>query len=213
MALVLCKGKPYSPPVLHGYAFECMAADGEFPGPLTLWGAEVKEEDFHKFLLGVEGSPFFLKDESVVIPPPPPEPVVAAPVAVPPIPGAVPTADAEAAAALQRAAIASGALDVVPSLPPPPPPAADLAPEGGQEPPPPAGEGADQTDSEAPTDLRAAAFAPYAALRSKADIATLAKAELGLEMDPENSKMLDMLEVVKAELAVRIPAAPETPQS
>src|SRR5574340_284152 len=110
MALVLCKGKPYSPPVLHGYTFECRGPENEFPGPNTPWGAEVEEKDFHKFLIGVEGSPFVLDDPSVVVPPPPPVVESAPVVPVAPIPGAVPTADAEAAAALQRSAIASGTL-------------------------------------------------------------------------------------------------------
>lgn len=205
MALVLCKGKPYSPPVLHGYTFECRGAEDEFPGPTTLWGAEVEEKDFHKFLLGVEGSPFFLEDATVVIPPPPTNtPVVEDPAIV--VPGAVPTKDPAAAAALALAAAASGALNTDA-----PPPAGDVAPPAGDQvqtpgpstdTPPPAGD--------AP-DARAEAYAPFAALRSKVEIAALAKASYGMEMDPEASKMADMLEAVKAEIATRIP--PVEPQA
>lgn len=187
MALVLCKGKPYSPPTLHGYAFQCMAPENEFPGPDALWGSDVKPEDFHKFLIGVEGSPFWLEDKTVDIPPPPdPSTAVVEPALK--VPGAVPSTDPEAAVRLQLAAAASGALEpVVPGPGPDVPPPGDPAP-----------------------DARAEAYAPFAALRSKAEIAALAKASYGMEMDPENSKMADMLEAVKAEIATRIP--PPAPQ-
>jgi hypothetical protein len=196
MALVLHKGKPYSPPTIHGYTFDCLAAEGEFPGPDTLWGADVAEKDFHKFLLGVEGSPFFLEDASLEIPPPPVDSPVAPVVPVAPIPGAVPTADAEAAAALQRSAIASGALEpVVPATSPVSPVVPADAP------------GASGPSIE---DARASAFAPFAVLRSKSEIAALAKSTFGLEMNPDDSKMLEMLDAVKAEIAVRFP--PPTPE-
>lgn len=225
MALVLHKGKPYSPPTIHGYAFSCLAADGEFPGPETLWGSEVEEKDFHKFLLGVEGSPFFLKDESVVIPPPPLPAAVVAPVAVAPIPGAVPTADAEAAAALQRSAIASGALE--PLAPPPPPqvPTTDTLPEGGQESLPPAGEGADQTGGEGegediapptPEELADTHFAQFALANNKTTLCTMAQQVLGLSLNP-GEKRADLVQAIKEEIARRVAAgelsAPENTQA
>lgn len=59
MAKVLCLGCPYTPPIIHGHAFEPAGDDVHYC-------AEVPEADFGKFLIGVPGSPFFL--ETPVVP-------------------------------------------------------------------------------------------------------------------------------------------------
>lgn len=63
MAKVLCIGCPYIPPIIHGHAFE-PDEDG------IHYVAEVPESDFDKFLIGVEGSPFFLETDSSNTTPP-----------------------------------------------------------------------------------------------------------------------------------------------
>lgn len=212
MALVLCKGKPYSPPVLHGYTFECRGPENEFPGPNTPWGAEVEEKDFHKFLIGVEGSPFFLDDPSVVVPPPPPVVESAPVVPVAPIPGAVPTADAEAAAALQRSAIASGALEPLA----PPPATSDAAPAGD-------GQGQSGGESEGedivpPTaeELADTHFAQFALANNKTVLCTMAQQVLGLTLNPTDRRDV-LVAAIKDEIARKVAAgelsAPNAPQA
>ena len=65
MARVLCIGKPYSPPVLNGFTFAPVGVDlaSALPTPETIWAAEVDEANFHHFLIGEEGSPFFLETD------------------------------------------------------------------------------------------------------------------------------------------------------
>lgn len=58
MALVLCIGRPCDPPVYNGFAFveqDVTAENGQH-----LWSCEVPESEFGQFLIGEEGSPWFL---------------------------------------------------------------------------------------------------------------------------------------------------------
>lgn len=62
MAKVLCLGCPYTPPIIHGHAFEPAGDDVHY-------FAEIPEADFGKFLIGVPGSPFFLETPAKNLPP------------------------------------------------------------------------------------------------------------------------------------------------
>jgi len=58
MALVLCIGRPCDPPNYNGFIFSEQGVLGESGAPL--WGCEVPESEFGQFLIGEDGSPWFL---------------------------------------------------------------------------------------------------------------------------------------------------------
>ncbi len=174
-------GKPFTPPTINGYAFT--------EGENNVWSADVREEDFHKFLIGDPGSPFLTADPNAPAAPsvPPPAPAPAAPEAssVPPAPAA-PVTDAQVPPA------------PVPDAPPAPsgspdaPPAGDSSPNGADTP----GPGGDGGEG-GPSDIAALPeLAEYNALTSKGAIATKAAKELGLSLDPNALKRDELLAAV-----------------
>lgn len=194
MVRILHVGKPYTPPIIHGYTFE-PANDG-------LWAAEVDEADFPKFMIDVVGSPFWV------------DPDPDAPVVVPDAPGTDPVTDPIVGETPGEVVLDPDPLlpdpelepllpeetftpeDTVPDAPSVEPPQEPVADPNANPAP----------DSAAPAPAASEAFAEYKAAPNKEVLAGMALSNLGLTLDPLKLSRPAMEQAIVDELLARAQA-------